>query len=110
MLSLVIQMMERSLDKPRAGQFPTGKVKSLSFVFPVRDDLASSFGSAVNIMASYSRIYETSTSDFYRITSPKAATFDERNDPLASVLDRGASYSVGAKKGTGPNIVPTPDT
>ena len=64
----------------------------------------------MNITASHSQIYETSTSDFYQITSAKAATFDERNDPLAPVSDRGTSSSVVAKKGTGQNIAPTPDT
>ena len=64
------------------------KAKSLTnlpFVFPVRDHQTISFGLTVNITASHPQINESSTSDFHQTTSPRMASFDVCNGPVASI-------------------------
>ena len=56
-----------------------------------------SFGSTVNITTSHLRVSETSTSDFHQTTSPRTATFDECNGPVAPISDRGTRVLVAAK-------------
>ena len=106
-------MMEKRLGKPRTGHLRNSKVKiltNLSFVFSVRDQQASSSGSMVNITASYPQVNETSTSDFHQTTSPRTATFDARNGPVAPTSGRWTRALVVTKEGTGANTTRNPDT
>ena len=106
-------MIEKRLDKPKTGQLPNRKVKSLTnlpFAFRVRDQQASSFESTVSITASHPQVNETSTSDFHQIISPRTATFDGKNGPVAPMSDWGTRVLVAAKEGTGANTARTPDT